>query len=229
MRFHLLPFYKSLIVVVAIATTYAVAVVYGHAPACFPNLEGCTSLSALGRTNPESFVFRALLIPVGVLTMLYWILNWQWLVLLGDDGRGGARTMLVVGLVAGVAYIFYLSMLGATGQATKLIRGIWVTLFFSFMFLAQLFLINRISKLEPTVRQLLGWPYRVMLGLSVTQLVLGLAIVPIEAFARHADWAKNTVEWNFVLLLVLFYITCGIAWNRTGFQAELTLGTRQRR
>ncbi|TDJ34610.1 MAG: hypothetical protein E2O56_02090 [Gammaproteobacteria bacterium] len=223
MHFHPLPFYKALIVVAAIGTAYALAVTLGHAPACVPNLEGCTSLSALGRTAPESFVFRALLIPVGVLTMLYWVLNRQWLILLGDDGRGGARTMLVIGLMAGVAYIFYLSMLGADGQATKLIRGIWVTLFFAFMFLAQLFLVNRIWKLGPAVRVLLGWPYRVMLGVSVVQLVLGFLVVPIEAFARHADWAKNAVEWNFGLLLVIFYISSGFAWHRTGFQASLSV------
>ena len=223
MNFHLLPFYKSVTVVAAISAAYALAVYLGHAPACFPNLEGCTSLSALGRTPPESFVFRALLIPVGVLTMLYWVLSRQWLILLGDDGRGGARTMLVIGLIAGVSYIFYISMLDASGQASKLIRGIWVTLFFAFMFLAQLFLVNRIWKLGPEVRNLLGWPYRVMLGLSVVQLVLGFVVVPIEAFARHADWAKNTVEWNFVLLLVIFYVTSGFAWHRTGFHASLTV------
>lgn len=226
MHFRLLPFYKALIIVVAIASAYMLALAYGHAPACFPNLEGCVSLSALGRASPENFVFRALLIPVGVLMVLYWSFNRQWLILLGDSGRGGAKAMLVIGIIAGVSYIFYLAMLGSPGQITKLIRGIWVTLFFSFMFLSQLFLINRLWKLRQNVRTLLGWPFRTMVGICVLQLIVGFAIVPVSAWLPHADYVKNAIEWNFVLLMVLFLIANGMTWNRTGFHAELTLDTR---
>ena len=58
--------------------TYLIAAWYGHAPWCFPPLDGCTTITEIGTHAPESYVFRfgaypLLTVQAGV---LYFFKQW---------------------------------------------------------------------------------------------------------------------------------------------------------
>ena len=75
MSLNFLPLLTALLPALAINFCYLLAASQGHVPWCIPYLEGCTSISATGRQAPESYLFRALIIPTAVLLVFYWRLS----------------------------------------------------------------------------------------------------------------------------------------------------------
>ena len=58
MLIRLLPLVTGLLPILAIHISLLVAINAGVIPACFPYIEGCTSISATGRYEPASFIFK---------------------------------------------------------------------------------------------------------------------------------------------------------------------------
>lgn len=227
MRLERLPLIISLLPIGGVVTAYVIAAHLGHVDMCVPLFEGCTTISATGRDAPESLVFRATMLPTAVLLILYWRLADEWLSLLGEPRGRAGRTMLWLGCSAALFLIAYTVALGLIGPQYALQRRIGVTLFFSFTFLAQLLFLWRMQRVmrshaaqSPPVRR----AFRIKLAIGGLMLLLGLVVAPLKATYPDATAVENVVEWNFALLMYLFFLPCGAAWRATGFRANLAIG-----
>ncbi len=79
MNFSFVPLITALLPAIGVHVSYLLAAQFGHVPWCFPYIDSCTSISAVGRESPESYIFRASIIPTAIFMMVYWRLSREWL------------------------------------------------------------------------------------------------------------------------------------------------------
>ena len=221
MSLNFVPLLTALLPALAINLCYLLAASQGHVPWCIPYLEGCTSISATGREAPESYLFRALVIPTAVLLAIYWRLNFAWLKAIGSENGRAIRSMLWLGCVAALALVVYATVLGSVGEGYKLQRRLGVAVFYVCTIAAQL-LFTRELKLaasrpaspvsRPTAMALTGL-FAVILGAGLLGLVLS------GTWAGYGDY-DDSVQWSLTLLLLAHVALTYLAWKESGFRAS---------
>ncbi|MDM8560224.1 hypothetical protein [Candidatus Parabeggiatoa sp. HSG14] len=194
---------------------------------CIPYLEGCTSISKTGRYSPANYIFRATMIPSAIFMMIYWKLISEWLIVMGDKKKLYNHAILYLGIIAAIFLILYVTALGSEGQIYRLLRRYGVIIFFAFTYLAQLLLIYRLFYLVKHLKvNLPSYIYKTKLTLCVVQLVIGLISLPVRAFYDGNDFnsrVENIVEWNFALMMILYFVVTYFAWQATAFEANFSV------
>ena len=209
-----------LVPVTAVHLAYFVSAAGGHVDWCVPYWDGCTSISRAGRFGMGNHLFRALMLPHAAQLMMFWALAWLWLRALRPDATRRNAMVLVLGVVAALFLILYASFLGVEGAVYQWLRRYGITVFFSFSVLAQMLVIALLQPVPQLPRRLRS----VMLAFAATLLILGLLSIPLQYFARDADRAMDALEWNYALLMALFYGLLGLAWGATGFRVWVGTG-----
>jgi hypothetical protein len=221
-----LALWTGLLPFIVINTAYLGSALGGHIPLCFPYLEGCTSVSSAGRYGLAYFWFKAGIIPSAVLLAACWHLCRRWLLELGDVDELAVRAMCLLGVLAAVFLVLYTVFLGSQGDFYNLMRRFGVNLYFSFSGLAQIILLSRLRKLRAAgIATLPKHLLDTKLLLLIALLIVGLASIPISNFTVDKHPPRNIVEWNFALLMILYYVVTWRMWIRTGFRARLEIST----
>ena len=204
---------------------YIISVSTGQVDLCNPFFEGCVSISRAARKEPSLMIFRAIMIPSGVLMMLFWFFTLRWLRQTGDDKKITPRILCIIGIIGGLFLILYSTYLGTDGEIYGLLRRYGITIFFAFTYLAQLMLTRRIQilgqrdKLRMSKRL-----YRVLVGLGATLLFLGLVSLPVQ-YVFYLDSVNNIIEWNFGLLMCVYFVLYFFVWGATQFTAQTFVRT----
>ena len=129
--------------------------------------------------------------------------------------------------VAAVLLIFNVALFADAEGVAKSARRLCVAGFFILNTVAALMFTAR---LRDTVRQA-AWPghvavVRAKIAICYTQLALGVLTLAAPLF-ESSDAINNAVEWNFTVLMLLFFTTTGIAWKQTDYRFEgVTPGDR---
>jgi hypothetical protein len=120
--------------------------------------------------------------------------------------------------------ILYCVFLGSSGDIYRLMRRFGVIFYFSFSYLAQVLLLNRLWDERRAGR--LPLPSAVtsgMFAVTVAMLAMGLYSIPLgELISDPADRGINIIEWNFALLLSGWYLLAWAAWRYTGFRLSVS-------
>ena len=187
----------------------------GTVPWCMPYIDGCTTISRAGRSGNSILIYRVLVIAYSVLLIWFWIYAKSWLDLLHGHGTKTAHMILWLGLIGSMALIVYIDFLGTTGEINRFMRRIGVLLYFTLTPLAQLLLLRQHymilrQKLEsPIIPKVLQ--YQLMI------LILMLVIVAISILLVATDHntyeRENIVEWNYSLLLILYFSGMLFLWK----------------
>lgn len=197
--------------------TYFIAASHGHVDWCNPYWDSCTSISATGRQLPEKLVFKFIMIPAGLLAIVFWWLvqHWLWQV---HRRRSGAMQWL--GSIAGLFLILYVVALGE-GRDYQTVRRIGIILFFSLTFLAQLLFLyqlgqahNRISVLQSRI---CGWQKAmaaILLGIGITTVILDLTY-------RDYDRIEDAFEWVMMLFIVAQFCSHYWLWRERDLRVEI--------
>lgn len=219
---HPVAWVAGLLPLLTIHLCYVLSAAAGQVPWCIPYLNNCTSISATGREPPAYFVFKGLMIPAAVAMMAYWALAAAWLRGLGCRRTAWHAVLVVLGLSAGVALIFYTLVLGWIGPGYRLQRHTGVTAFFGCTFLAQLLFVWLLEQ-RPAVTQGFRPLLRTMQALAGLTLVLGLVNVFV-AYAVPQVYRRldDSMAWTFTLLLCMNVMACAELWRRSRWFARLS-------
>ena len=221
-----LPLIVGAVPFVAIHICYWLSVQSGYLSACNPYIDGCTSISATGRTPPASLLFRAVEIPMAALLLVLWPLTVKWLHTMKPlPGNAAVRTILVAGAIGALALIVYTTFLGTEEPFYKFMRRFGIYFYFLGVTLAQLFTalaLRRIARANPDFG--LSRLSTAMLSLCLAPFALGLlnllqkAVLPYET----ADPLENSIEWIAAATLQFWFIALYVAWKRTDFAVTIT-------
>ena len=163
-----LPLAAGLVPIVAVNLTYSLAATEGHVPWCFPYIESCTSISATGRHGAAFIFFKATMLPAAAFLLAYW--HWAGIQLadLGDRSTISRRYVPILGTIATLFMVVYVTALGAVGDHFQLTRRIGIVGYFTGTYLCQLLVTYRFWHIgEPNILA------RTMVGVCTAVLVAG--------------------------------------------------------
>ena len=221
MLIRVLPILTGLLPVIAIHLSLVVAIHYGAVPSCFPYTDGCTSISATGRYEPASFIFKPAMMSSWAILVFYWLFNVAWLrALARAAGRppGIGTWMAAVGTMGAVALILYTTFLGTGAGFYEFMRRVGIYFYFGCTVIAQIILARHTLSLG----RALGLPTTIRVGrgqmaLALVPFVLGILNLTLKATLENPDPAENVIEWIFALLMHGFFLLTVFAWRETGF------------
>lgn len=206
----------------AVHLTWLVAASHGLVEWCNPYIDSCTSISATGRQAPASYVFRATMLPAAVVLALYWWCNYSWLRWLQPTAAPlrSLHWMLVLGMLACLGLVLYVTVLGEAGAAWRFQRRAGTVLFFSFTFLAQFLLSLQLLALAARLPQIQGLA-RGMWWICCLLLALGVLTVVLQAWDGVLyDTVEDAFEWVLSLLLQANFLLGYLVWRRAGWQLQ---------
>ena len=204
---------NALVPFVAVIGAYGIALAQGYGEACIPFWEGCTSISRAVRYGDAIFWFRGLMLPLASLLAIFWFFHYRWLNnLVGRHYRHGI--ILLLGFISALALAIYTNFLGSEGDVYRFMRRFGVTFYFAFAMLAQLLSIYSLHAVRPLliprINRLVQWQF----FLVSLQWFIGLgSLVIISIQPTFKDEANNIVEWNFAVMMTLYYALSAIQWS----------------
>lgn len=210
-----LPQWCGWLLIVAMHGAYLLAAGAGHVPWCIPYLEGCSSISAVGRQPPGELLFKGLMLPALVLMVYFWLLCHRWLARLPDVHSMRLSVMAVLGVVGALMLMLYVLSLGESGEPYRVMRRVGVNLGVGCSYLAQLLQYG----LAHGVRLNRGWQrchtWHVWLFLVLGVMkVLAEAVVPPPLYERVLE---DSFEWVLLVLLSLYFFIVANLWKSTRF------------
>ncbi len=230
MNFSFVPLITALLPAIGVHVSYLLAVQFGHVPWCFPYIDSCTSISAVGRESPESHIFRASIIPTAIFMMVYWRLSCEWLRTLGSHMTNLNRVMLYLGLAASIGLIIYATVLGSVGQEFRVQRRIGVAIFYLCTFVAQALMTGQLAALVRSRHAAVPVRiFRLLAWICVAVALLGLISLSLWASYDGHDRIDDAFEWVLTLLLQLHIFVTYFAWKVSGFRASFTVSARRER
>ncbi len=199
---------------------YLLSAYEGYIPWCLPYIDGCTTISQAARSGNSIFIYRATMITYGVLLIWFWIYTQQWLNLLYGHTTIVARIILWLGVVGALFLIVYIDFLGTTGEVNRFMRRYGIIIFFTFTPLAQLLMLkqhyNFLSSMPENAIKPITINIRVLhyqLFILLLMLLIGLISTALEATQNKTYESENIVEWNFSLLLNMYFIGMLFIWK----------------
>lgn len=230
MLLRYLPLVAGLVPIVAIHASLLIAINAGVISACFPYFDGCTSISATGRYEPASFLFKPAMIAESIIMIAYWLFNVAWLrsMLLAANSaeRNAGLLMGTLGSIGALFLLVYVTFLGSQEPVYEFMRRFGVYLYFALTIVAQLMIASRciaIGKQTGQVR--LQTVARIQLTIALVPFALGILNLILKASLEDADAAENIIEWIFALLMHCFFLLTYCAWRETGFTASYSVGS----
>lgn len=222
MNLRIIALLAAVLPFISVHLTWLVAAGHGLVEWCNPYIDSCTSISATGRHPPASYLFRATMLPAAVVLALYWWCNYSWLRSLQPPGGSdrSLRWMLVLGLLACLGLVLYVTVLGEAGAAWRFQRRAGTVLFFSLTFLSQMLLSVQLLALGPRLPQVQGLA-RGMWWICCLLLALGMLTVVLQAWDGVLyDSVEDAFEWVLSLLLQANFLLGYLVWRRAGWQLQ---------
>lgn len=228
MMLRILPLLTGLVPIVAVFTSYWIAVSTGNVPSCNPFIDGCTSVSATGRYPPAGYLFKGAMLPQSVLLSCYWLFNVAWLrALMIASGKAPRHTSAIgtFGVTGSLFLILYVTFLGSQEPFYEFMRRYGVYLYFLLNVIAQIMLA---TKVMPIARQL-----RMPRLINLTRLQLVLAWFPfalgalnlvLKATLEDSGPAESRIEWIFAMQMQLYFVVTYFSWKETGFGVAFEAG-----
>lgn len=219
MQPRLLALIITLLPLFAGNAAYLISASSGYVPWCIPYLDGCTTISRAGRSGDAIFLFRATMITYGVLLIWFWVYAQQWLKLFDNSTKKSARIIFLLGIIAAIFLIVYIDFLGTTGEINRFMRRFGIMIYFTFTPLAQLLMLKKLYDLlyeKPDLvisRRVLRFQLIVLL----LMLLIGIISIILGITNNKSYESENIVEWNFSLLLSLYFSGMIFLWKDYGY------------
>lgn len=191
----------------------------GLVPSCVPFVDGCTTVSATGRHGAPYFIFKALVIPGGVLLMAFWLIAGLWCLHL--QRRLASIALLGAGIGGGLFLILYATFLGSDGLWYDWLRRFGARMFFTLTAFAQLLLTA--AAWHGLAQSRRPQALHGMLWLCLLQLIIGVTSLPAPWLLENPDAVQNIVEWNYGLAMLLFFPAAGQLMHRQGLRMQIAL------
>jgi hypothetical protein len=221
-RLWWLPLLAALLPLAATLLAFSIAISEGRFGACNPLIDGCVSISRTARYGLANYVFRALILPAGVLQALVWLLSKPWLRSIGAPRTHWLRALPALAVGVAVFLILYGTFLGTEGAWYQWMRRFGVVFYFGFTCIAMLIVSDAIRRAGAQTSSY-RFASAALLGLCIALPLLGLINVTVALVLTDAaaDRFENAAEWWAGLMFTAFFLLLAALWRKTGFTAHL--------
>ena len=227
MSLRFLPLVTGLLPIVAIHASLFLAINAGVFPNCIPYIDGCASISATGRYEPATFLFKPAMTVEAVLMAVYWLFAAAWIRGLSPSAGKHARattSIAVIGVTGALALIVYVTFLGTQAPFYEFMRRFGIYIYFLFTVVAQIILARKAFQVSKQLDLTLVMKIsRLQLWLAITPVVLGGLNILLKSTMDNADPAENIIEWISALTMQVIFGLTYFSWRATRFAADWSI------
>ncbi len=184
----IIPQFVFFIPVLTVIISYLISSFGGFVDWCMPLIDGCTSISKVGRYGISFYLYKIFIIPSVILMIIFWYQVNKYIY--------KSNLLLFLSITSCIFLIIYLFALGFDGKIYRFMREIGIFIYFIFTPMCQTFLAFSISNNKIRSKFYLY----TLLSMYLVCVGVYLFILPLD----NSNY-ENVIEWNFALLIFLFF------------------------
>ena len=187
-----------LVPVLTVVISYFFSSLGGYVEWCLPLLDGCTSISKVGRYGVSFYLYKIFIIPSVILMIIFWYQINMYI--------HKSNLLLFLSITSCIFLVIYLFALGFEGNIYRFMREIGIFVFFILTPVCQTYLVFSISNNKLKSK----FSLKTLLSMYLLFVAGYLLILPFN----NSNY-ENVIEWNFALLIFLFFPLFGSLLRET--------------
>ena len=188
----------------------------------FPYLDGGASISRTARPYPSWLIFKPAMFLTSYLLIRYWIYNKE-IVIFFDKEHRYKNKILFFGIASAIALTIHSIFLGVKfdNDLYKLFRRVIMLTFIIFEITAQAYLVAAFYSFKHKLDKYINKTFlNIKIILVSTLIIVAVISIPIislpgdEFFGFNLKFLKHSLEWNYFLGVILFYLLTFFLWKK---------------
>ncbi len=204
------PLIAFILPILTVLISYYLSIKFNFVQFCIPNIDGCTSISQVGRYPPINYFFKTFMFISIFVIFLYWKFNYT--LLSYNNSLFLYKITFLLGIFSVIFFALYITFLGE-GDYYRFFRRIGIFIYIFFTVISELLLSISYKKNSYLFKndKIINLKYYFNLVLST----FGLILLPLVIY-KIIDYPnfKNIVSWNYFILIQINFLITFFCWKK---------------
>ena len=204
------PLIAFILPILTVLISYYLSIKFDYVQFCIPNIDGCTSISQVGRYPPINYFFKTFMFISIFIIFIYWKSNYT--LLSRNNSLLLYKITFLLGIFSVIFFALYITFLGE-GDYYRFFRRIGIFIYIFFTVISELLLSISYKKNSYLFKndKIVNFKYYFNLVLST----FGLILLPLVIY-EIIDYPnfKNIVSWNYFILIQINFLITFFCWKK---------------
>ena len=204
------PLIAFILPILTVLISYYLSIKFDYVQFCIPNIDGCTSISQVGRYPPINYFFKTFMFISIFIIFIYWKSNYT--LLSHNNSLLLYKITFLLGIFSVIFFALYITFLGE-GDYYRFFRRIGIFIYIFFTVISELLLSISYKKNSYLFKndKIVNFKYYFNLVLST----FGLILLPLVIY-KIIDYPnfKNIVSWNYFILIQINFLITFFCWKK---------------
>ena len=204
------PLIAFILPILTVIISYYLSIKFDYVQFCIPNIDGCTSISQVGRYPPINYFFKTFMFISIFIIFIYWKSNYT--LLSHNNSLLLYKFTFLLGIFSVIFFALYITFLGE-GDYYRFFRRIGIFIYIFFTVISELLLSISYKKNSYLFKndKIINFKYYFNLVLSS----FGLILLPLVIY-KIIDYPnfKNIVSWNYFILIQINFLITFFCWKK---------------
>ena len=204
------PLIAFILPILTVLISYYLSIKFDYVQFCIPNIDGCTSISQVGRYPPINYFFKTFMFISIFIIFIYWKSNYT--LLSRNNSLLLYKITFLLGIFSVIFFALYITFLGE-GDYYRFFRRIGIFIYIFFTVISELLLSISFKKNSYLFKndKIINLKFYFNLVLST----FGLILLPLVIY-RIIDYPnfKNIVSWNYFILIQINFLITFFCWKK---------------
>ena len=204
------PLIAFILPILTVLISYYLSIKFDYVQFCIPNIDGCTSISQVGRYPPINYFFKTFMFISIFIIFIYWKSNYT--LLSRNNSLLLYKITFLLGIFSVIFFALYITFLGE-GDYYRFFRRIGIFIYIFFTVISELLLSISYKKNSYLFKndKIINLKFYFNLVLSI----FGLILLPLVIY-KIIDYPnfKNIVSWNYFILIQINFLITFFCWKK---------------
>ena len=204
------PLIAFILPILTVLISYYLSIKFDYVQFCIPNIDGCTSISQVGRYPPINYFFKTFMFISIFIIFIYWKSNYT--LLSHNNSLLLYKITFLLGIFSVIFFALYITFLGE-GDYYRFFRRIGIFIYIFFTVISELLLSISYKKNSYLFKndKIINFKFYFNLVLST----FGLILLPLVIY-KIIDYPnfKNIVSWNYFILIQINFLITFFCWKK---------------
>ncbi len=204
------PLIAFILPILTVLISYYLSIQFNYVDFCIPNIDGCTSISQVGRYPPINYFFKTFMFISIFIIFIYWKSNYT--LLSYNNSLLLYKITFLLGIFSVIFFALYITFLGE-GDYYRFFRRIGIFIYIFFTVISELLLSISYKKNSHLFKndEIINFKFYFNLVLST----FGLILLPLVIY-KIIDYPnfKNIVSWNYFILIQINFLITFFCWKK---------------
>ena len=209
-KIKICPLIAFILPILTVLISYYLSIKFDYVQFCIPNIDGCTSISQVGRYPPINYFFKTFMFISIFIIFIYWKSNYT--LLSHNNSLLLYKITFLLGIFSVIFFALYITFLGE-GDYYRFFRRIGIFIYIFFTVISELLLSISYKKNSYLFKnnKIINFKFYFNLVLST----FGLILLPLVIY-KIIDYPnfKNIVSWNYFILIQINFLITFFCWKK---------------